>query len=178
MTKKQTNIHPRRKKQATISIQEEAIGRADSLITKIIIGPINIWGMYVMSSKVISEGRAYRKFMKRHYARDPEIGDMVKKLPHLWFMGIFRFDIAWIVCGIIIIWINVLYPCLRSDVKLYGRLGGMDATYFLLFIAWFGLYFVFKIHLSNKSQIFQNLLSEINDVLRSRENSKKKSEKY
>lgn len=94
MTKKRTNIHPRRKKQATISIQEEAIKRASSLIITLVYGPVNVWGMYVMSSKVISEGRAYRKFMKRHYAQDPEIGDMVKKLPHLWFMGIFCIEIC------------------------------------------------------------------------------------
>ena len=173
MNKKRTNIHPKSNTQSIKTIQQEAIVRTTSLFSTIALGPRNLFGMYVMSSKVISAGRAYRKFMKRHYVQDPEIGDMVKTLPHLWFMGIFQFDVFWIVFGIIIIRINILYPSLRSGYVLSGKFEGMDATYFLLFIVWSSLYFFFKMHLSNKSHIFRNLLFEINEILISRENNKR-----
>ena len=158
-TKKQT--------QSSVCIQEEAIRQANYLIMMLVLGHTNLWGMHLMSSKIISEGKAYRKFMRKNYVEDFEIGDMVKKLPRLWFMGIFRFDIAWIVFGGIIIWLDACFSFLRSGVMLSGKFGygKIDAAYILLLIAWTSLYCIFKKYLANKSQIFKNLMSEINEIL-------------
>lgn len=139
-----TKIQKNKKISKQKSFQEEAIQKASDLIIALVFGSYNLFGMYIMSSKTLHEGSAYRNFMRKHYLHDPEIGELVKNLPHLWILGNFRFDILWIVFFISIVWLNEIYLHFESGVTLAGKFGygKIEALYVLLFIIWIGLYFM------------------------------------
>ena len=129
-----------------------------------------------ISNKAVAKGKLYRNFVRKHFGKDKDIGRLVQQLPQgLWWIGIFRFEIIWILLfGGIIFFNKYVFLC-NSGILLssVGKFG--DATFVILYIFNIILYVMIKRYLLIKSKIFINIAIQIDVKLAARLINKKRN---
>lgn len=103
------------------------------------IFPLWMGGKFGVSNKAVKKGKLYRKFVRKYFMEDKEVGFIVQELPGgLWWMRLFRFQIIWFILFWVIICLNELFFHLESNLILstVGKFGDgrFDAVYVLLFV--------------------------------------------
>lgn len=126
-----------------------------------------------VSNKAVKKGKLYRNFVRKHFEKDKDIGDLVKQLPKgLWWVGIFRFEIIWMLFFLGIIFFNKYIFLCNSGILLssVGKFGSatFDAVYVVLYVQHIVLYFFIKRYLWIKSKVFINIVVQIDVKLESR----------
>lgn len=133
-----------------------------------------------ISNKAVAKGILYRNFVRKHFGKDKDIGGLVQQLPQgLWWIGIFRFEIIWILLfGGIIFFNKYVFLCnsgiLLSSVGKFGD-ATFDAIYVILYIFHIILYVLIKRCLLIKSKIFINIAIQIDVKLAARLINKKRN---
>ncbi|MCX4290339.1 MAG: hypothetical protein OSJ36_00910 [Odoribacter sp.] len=126
-----------------------------------------------VSNKAVKKGKLYRNFVRKHFEKDKDIGDLVKQLPKgIWWVGAFRFELIWLLLFGVIICLNKYFFLFNSGIFLasVGKFGSatFDAIYVVLYILHIVLYFFIKRYLWIKSKVFINIMIQIDVKLEAR----------